>query len=133
MTDRVQLEVMGEISGVPADAGQRLLCRDAAGAWCLVAIQPGGDRRIVSEMVTPALAEQYALAILGCDDRTITKSMARLSMAVLIAGICHLARKDQETPKDGDAAPPTPAAQPPGAPPPAPGGDLFSASNEPYP
>lgn len=137
MSVPVKIEILAEILMPDAGRAKRMIGRDANGAWCLCEETDGGDRRILSEMVTPELAEHYALAVLGGDDRTLTKSQARVSMALLIVGVCFLRRQaDKAAPPEsppggaetyGDGQPgagpgATPAAEPPSA-----AGDLFSS------
>ena len=131
MSRPVALELLADITGYPGP-GKRALGRDEAGAWYLVEITPGGERRCLSDPVTVDLAHDYAVAVLAGDDRTITKSQARLSMAVLIAGVCFLQRHADRFQQDG-AVPPEGAVQPPGDRPPAPGGAPSSSQPNPGP
>ncbi|WP_336800505.1 hypothetical protein [Kaistia sp. MMO-174] len=139
MSDAVKIEILAEILLPDGATTRRMLGREpASGAWCLCEEAAGGDRRILSEMVTPELAENYALAILAGDDRTITKSPARLAMAILIVGVCYLRRQADkaappefppggaETSGDGRGVS-APGAAPAAEPPPV-AGDLFSSN-----
>lgn len=87
----ITLELLGQIEGGPAGL-VRAIGRDADGAWYLVEMEPSGERRIMSEAVTPELAEARALAVVAGDSRAITKHTTIVSMAVFIVSLLFMAR-----------------------------------------
>jgi len=128
----VELEPVAQIEGAPGEA-VRALARDDAGAFYLVEIQPSGERRILSDAVTPELAERAALAVMGGDTRVLTKHQTITSMAVFITSLIFLARRGEANSRAAmpgatgdDASERASGATPPGVPPVPPGGDLFS-------